>query len=187
MSDNKKIVFFGPVGVGKTTAVRLLGGDSVVSTDEKASDMVGNQKNTTTVAMDYGLVTLKNGKQIRLYGTPGQERFDFMWDIIIPNTNGLILLIDNSRRNPLQDLKFFIRKFKEYSDQTKLVIGITKNDIQNTIGPDQYREELNRLDVSSTVHIVDARNREDMMGLVDALSLFKADCPVLPQTSSISW
>lgn len=187
MDSSRKIVFTGPVGSGKTTAVQSLGGGNVISTNEKASDMVGKYKSQTTVAMDYGLMSLKNGERIRVYGTPGQERFDFMWDIIIPNCNGLVLLLDNSKSNPLQDLKFFICKFREYSILGKLVIGVTKNDIRSTVNLDQYRKELNRLGNDSTVHMVDARNPNDMMNLVDTLSLFNTDYLEAGQSSSNRW
>ena len=81
MANIYKIVFAGPVGAGKTTAIKSLSDIEVVSTDASATDDVKLMKATTTVAMDYGLMRLDNGYQVRLYGTPGQKRFDFMWDI----------------------------------------------------------------------------------------------------------
>ena len=83
-----KIIIAGPVGAGKTEAIRVLSDKGVVSTEEAASDDVKKMKKTTTVAMDYGIMKLDSNEQVRLYGTPGQKRFDFMWDILSENALG---------------------------------------------------------------------------------------------------
>ena len=81
MLVENKIIFTGPVGVGKTTAIAALSDDPPIQTDASASDMTAVRKGYTTVAMDYGLIQLDENTKVHLYGTPGQERFDFMWDI----------------------------------------------------------------------------------------------------------
>ena len=63
---------------------------SPIKTDEAASDMTKTRKAGTTVAMDYGVMHLDDGEKIHLYGTPGQARFDFMWDILTTGGIGLI-------------------------------------------------------------------------------------------------
>ena len=73
-----KIIFTGPVGAGKTTAITSISDVPLIKTDEAASDMTKQRKAETTVAMDYGIMNLKDNEKIHLYGTPGQERFDFM-------------------------------------------------------------------------------------------------------------
>ena len=97
---NYKIIFTGPVGAGKTTAIASLSDIPPVSTEEKATDFSNPEKLNTTVALDYGKVTLEGGGCIHLYGTPGQKRFDFMWDILTTGGLGLILLLDNTRTDP---------------------------------------------------------------------------------------
>lgn len=79
--SNHKIIFTGPVGTGKTTAISSISDSPVIRTDEQASDMTKDRKQETTVAMDYGVMILGDNERIHLYGTPGQERFSFMWDI----------------------------------------------------------------------------------------------------------
>lgn len=106
-----KIIFTGPVGAGKTTAISSLSDIPPVKTDRLASDMTRKRKPETTVAMDYGLVNLADGVAIHLYGTPGQERFDFMWEILVEGGIGLVLLIDNTRPDPFVDLRFFVKAF----------------------------------------------------------------------------
>ena len=82
MNDHK-IIFTGPVGAGKTTAISALSDTEIVCTNEAATDMTQDRKKETTVAMDYGIMKLAGGERIHLYGTPGQERFNFMWEILV--------------------------------------------------------------------------------------------------------
>ena len=70
------ILFAGPMGAGKTTAIRTLSDIEVVSTEAANSERNVVDKPTTTVALDYGEITLGDEEKIRLYGVPGQERFD---------------------------------------------------------------------------------------------------------------
>jgi len=81
--------------------------------------MTKERKSKTTVALDYGTMSLDAKEKIHLYGTPGQERFNFMWDILTTNGLGLVLLLDNTRRDPLHDMEFFLESFKDYIDETR--------------------------------------------------------------------
>ena len=101
MKEDNKIVFTGPVGVGKTSAIAALSDVPIISTDARASDMTINRKGHTTVAMDYGILNLEGGGKVHLYGTPGQERFDFMWEILTTGGLGLILMLWAALRRPL--------------------------------------------------------------------------------------
>ena len=96
MRENK-IIFTGPVGVGKTTAIAAISDEALVQTDASASDMTLDRKRNTTVAMDYGAISLDEDTKVHLYGTPGQERFNFMWEILSQGSMGLVLLLDNAR------------------------------------------------------------------------------------------
>ncbi|WP_299879844.1 ATP/GTP-binding protein [uncultured Cocleimonas sp.] len=166
---NKKIIFTGPVGAGKTTAIQTMSDIPIVSTNEEASDMTKDRKPQTTVAMDYGRINIGSKEKIHLYGTPGQERFSFMWDILTKGALGLILLLDNSRDNPQQDLKFYLHSFSKFIQQGDLVIGITRMDEQKTPSIDDYRQWLSEFSVSAPVFTVDARERQDVSSLIQAL------------------
>ena len=111
--NDNKIIFTGPVGAGKTTAIGAISDITPITTDAMASDMTLNRKGHTTIALDYGVLNLDENTKVHLYGTPGQERFDFMWEILSTGGMGLILLIDNSRPNPIKDMQFFLDAFKE--------------------------------------------------------------------------
>ena len=71
-------------------------------------------KKQTTVGLDFGLLTLDNGDRIRLFGTPGQGRFSFLWSILAVNAIDMIILIDNSRPDPRADLKMYLDAFAKY-------------------------------------------------------------------------
>lgn len=172
--SNLKIVFSGPVGAGKTTAISTLSDGEAISTNETATDMTRKRKSQTTVAMDYGVMALDGTEKIHLYGTPGQERFDFMWDILTQGGLGLVLLLDNTRADPVKDMCFFISTFKDYISTTALAIGVTQTDTSPLPRLDVYNEKLRELKQTAAVFKVDAREHDDVSMLVQSL-LFTID------------
>ena len=166
---NKKIIFTGPVGAGKTTAIDSISDIATVTTDEYASDMTKSRKPQTTVAMDYGLIRLNQNERVHLYGTPGQERFDFMWDILTKGGIGLILLLDNTRKDPRRDMTFYTNAFRDFIQKEQMVVGVTRMDLQRTPGLNDYRHWLDELAIKAPVFEVDARSRKDITALIQAL------------------
>ena len=167
--SNHKIIFTGPVGAGKTTAISSLSDIPLVCTDELASDMTKNRKSSTTVAMDYGVMNLDGAERIHLYGTPGQERFDFMWDILTEGGIGLVLLINNSRPDPFQDMHFFLNAFNQFIGQTRVVVGVTRMDESIQPAINDYHQQLKHFNQKIPVFEADARDRRDVSLLVEAL------------------
>lgn len=172
--SNHKIIFTGPVGVGKTTAISSISDSAVVKTDEHASDMTQDHKQDTTVAMDYGVMILGDNERIHLYGTPGQERFNFMWDILTQGGIGLVLLLDNTRADPFKDMDFFLGAFKNFIAENKVAIGITKTDISPYPTLEKYHEKMKVHGINPPLFDVDAREKKDISKLVEAL-LFSLD------------
>ena len=164
-----KIIFTGPVGAGKTTAINSISDTPPIKTDAAASDMAKNRKASTTVAMDYGVMNLAGGEKIHLYGTPGQERFDFMWDILTNGGIGLVLLLDNTRTDPFQDLTFFLEAFAGFIKDTGVAIGVTQMDLSRTPTIEDYNSRLQGLGLKPPVFAVDAREKNDVSVLVQAL------------------
>lgn len=164
-----KIIFTGPVGAGKTTAIHSISDVPPVKTDASASDMTKTRKAATTVAMDYGIMNLAENEKIHLYGTPGQERFDFMWDILTVGGIGLVLLLDNTRADPFQDMKFFLESFSKFISDTTVVIGITQMDLSNKPSIEDYHTHLENLGLKPAIFSVDARVKSDISVLVQAL------------------
>ncbi len=176
MKESYKIVFTGPVGAGKTSAITALSDVPIISTNENASDMTISKKPQTTVAMDYGILYLDENTKVHLYGTPGQERFEFMWEILTKGGLGLVLMLDNTRANPKKDFLFFLRSFKNYVQEVPVVIGVSKMDIAATPNIDNYYQMLE--EVQEQVPIfnpvppifeIDGRNKDDIKTLVMSL------------------
>ncbi|MBK8015691.1 MAG: ATP/GTP-binding protein [Betaproteobacteria bacterium] len=167
------MVFAGPVGAGKTTAIATLSHTPILRTDERASDMTRERKNATTVAMDFGVMNLSDTERVHLYGMPGQERFDFMWKILEKGALGLVLLIDNSRRAPLDDLAFYLSAFKDLLSRTQLAVGVNFTERSPKPTLDDYhsyfRERRADLGLNPPIFEVDPRNPREVGLLVEAL------------------
>jgi len=164
-----KIIFTGPVGAGKTTAIASISDNKPISTEASTTDLSKNKKAETTVAMDYGIINVDGGEKIHLYGTPGQERFDFMWNILTKGGIGLILLLDNTRADPFLDMKFFLDAFSKFTNETSVAIGVTQTDLSQTPTIENYREYLKQLGINTPVFSVDARVKNDVSLLVQSL------------------
>ncbi|NOX43752.1 MAG: GTP-binding protein [Gammaproteobacteria bacterium] len=164
-----KIIFSGPVGAGKTTALGSISDIKPFKTEETATDETANRKEKTTVAMDYGMLKLDSGERIHLYGTPGQDRFDFMWEILTDRGIGLILLADNKRPDPMADLQFFLEAFEDFIDKTAVVIGITRMDMNPSPSINDYHRWLKENKLNIPVLEIDGREEKDVIQLVQAL------------------
>lgn len=166
-----KIIITGAVGAGKTTAIGALTDQEALQTDAVASDLITSQrKKTTTVALDYGVVKLNDEDVAHVYGTPGQERFDFMWDILSEGAHGLILLLDDSRNYPFRDLKYYCEQFTDLINSTRVIVGITRSDLKpEPTSIETYQQWLKQLNIEADVLRVDARVKEDIYTLVQQL------------------
>lgn len=171
---NHKILFVGPVGAGKTTAIGALSDVPVVSTDQTASDMTRSRKEKTTVAFDYGIMNIGPHERVHLYGAPGQERFDFMWEILKKGALGIVLMLDNSRPSPLDDLAFYLKWCTEaLGNAVKIVIGVNFMALDQAHDLESYYrfllDEARVPKIKPPVFEIDARNKADVAMLIQAL------------------
>jgi signal recognition particle receptor subunit beta len=180
MVGQHKIIFTGPVGAGKTTAIASISDIKPISTEQAATDETKNKKELTTVAMDYGKMRLDNNETIHLYGTPGQERFHFMWKLLCEGGIGLIIIIDHNNPDPVADLHLFLDSFNDFINQTAVAIGITRLVNSSHDDLNQYQEKVNEFHISAPIFEIDARKHDDVMMLVQAL-LYSLD-PGLTQS-----
>lgn len=164
-----KIIFTGPVGVGKTAAISAVSDIPPVATEAKASDEAAKLKMTTTVALDYGVLHLDDGQKVHLYGTPGQDRFDFMWNILTQGGIGLVLLLDNSREDPLADMEHYLSAFKDFITEREVVIGVTRMNKSPRPGLYSHHTKLRQMGMRAPVFEVDGRNKPDVKMLLLAL------------------
>lgn len=122
-----QIAIAGTVGVGKTSFVRAISEIEVVDTEKQATDETALLKPTTTVAFDFGRLTLDSGQILHLYGTPGQFRFDFMWDILIQKVHACIFLVNAHRPQDFRSSRRILN-FLKLKAQIPMIIGLTHTD-----------------------------------------------------------
>lgn len=177
-----KLVIAGSPGSGKTTAIHTLCGDAAVHTEAGTRTDYGPDKSTITVALDYGTLDLGGGDRLHLYGTPGQERFDFMWDILLHGSLGVALLIDNSTPDPLADLRRFVEAFTVARSGHTFVVGVTHTDQAPQPTIEEYRKILAATTQDPPIFEIDARRVEDVSMLLMAL-LYDIDSDLLTAAS----
>ncbi|MER7400635.1 ATP/GTP-binding protein [Streptomyces sp. NPDC000151] len=156
-----KIVIVGGFGVGKTTLVRSVSEIRPLNTEETMTqagvgvdDPAGVEaKSTTTVAFDFGRITINERNVLYLFGAPGQERFWFLWDRLFAGTLGAVVLVDTRR---LDDSWYAIDRLEAH--------GMPFIVAHNDFGGDPHTLEQIRdaLDLSPAVPLVacDARDRD---------------------------
>lgn len=164
-----KIIFTGPVGAGKSTAINTISDIPTVSTEEMATDETKDMKQKTTVAMDYGTLKIPDGDVVHLYGTPGQDRFNYMWEILTEGGLGLVLLINNANPAPLEDLDNFLEAFDDFITRTALAVGVTNMDSSTESNMNLYYEHMEKKNLKFPIFDVDARNKRDVQILLQSL------------------
>lgn len=160
-SNGLKIVIVGGFGVGKTTMVRSVSEIRPLSTEEVMTragigiDDAGGvrAKTTTTVAFDFGRITLNDEMVLYLFGAPGQQRFWFLWDRLFSGTLGAVVLVDTRR---VEDSWYAIDRLEHHG----MPFIVARNDFG---GPEYRLEDIRTaLDLSEDVPLIDcdARDRE---------------------------
>jgi len=125
-------VVAGTVGAGKTTFVQTLSEIEVVNTDRPATDETLLLKTETTVALDFGRLILSPNMDLHIYGTPGQSRFDFMWDLLIQNAHTYILLVAAHRPDNFHYSREILT-FINQRVQIPMLIGLTHTDCPGAV------------------------------------------------------
>lgn len=164
-----KIIFTGPVGAGKTTAIGAISEVPPVGTDVSCTDESRALKDTTTVAMDYSYINLDDGTRIHLYGTPGQERFNFMWSILTQGGIGLVLLVNKDHPQPVEQMEFYLEAFADFISKTGVVIGLTRAGEHDNASMEDFQQRLYERKQIFPVFDIDARDPQDVKILVHAL------------------
>jgi small GTP-binding protein len=164
-----KIVVTGPFGVGKTTLIRTISEITVLSTERDISDHTKVHKERTTVAMDFGRITIDPTLVLYLFGTPGQERFDFMWEILAEGMLGFVLVCDRSREDTFEDAEKILKAFKSYGSPVPYVIAVNKYNPADPAGEISYVQDRLALDDGVPVIPVNALDRGSVKNVLLAL------------------
>jgi small GTP-binding protein len=139
-----KIVVTGPFSAGKTEFIRSVSEIEVVSTERKITAEAEKVKESTTVAMDFGRITVDQDLVLFLFGTPGQKRFDFMWEILSEGMLGFIVMVDSTRPETFREARFILETFRAYAP-TPYVVAANKIDRPDAWDVEDMRVAL-RLD-----------------------------------------
>lgn len=159
----RKIVVTGPVCAGKTTFVHSLTETSPVSTEKAVSNSIDKSK--TTVALDFGRTTLGD-HSVKLFGTPGQKRFDYMWEVLTSGADGVILLVPiDQRESLLKSLK--IVRHLDSGSLPPVAVGMTRSDLADQPVPDKMKRILES--ISICIDRVDARDPNQCRSLLASL------------------
>lgn len=136
-----KMVVTGAVNAGKTQFIRTISEIEVVSTERKTTDDTSAIKKETTVAMDFGRISIAEDLVLHMFGTPGQRRFDFMWDILSEGMLGLVILVDSTRPETFRETLRIIDFFTGFRE-TPYVIVANKQDQENAWSAEELRLAL---------------------------------------------
>jgi len=136
-----KVVVTGPFSSGKTEFISSISEIDVVSTERKITDDSREVKAETTVAMDFGRITVDEELVLYLFGTPGQKRFDFMWEILSEGMLGFVVLADAARPETFREARMIIDRFRRYSP-SPYVIAANKQDHGDAWPPEDLRIAL---------------------------------------------
>ena len=138
--QNVKIVVTGPFNAGKTQFIRSISEIDVVNTERKITSQAERVKAQTTVAMDFGRITVDDDLILYLFGTPGQRRFDFMWEILSEGMLGFVVMVDSTRPETFREARRILETFRAYAP-TPFIVAANKQDM-----PDAW--EINDLRVA---------------------------------------
>ncbi len=162
-----KIVVTGPFSAGKTTLIRTISEITVLSTEKDITDHTKSRKAETTVAMDFGRITIDRDLVLYLFGTPGQDRFDFMWEILGEGMLGYILLVDSSRPDSLEEAVGILAAFRKMA-RVPFVVALNRAE---GIDPGEEERVRGALELGDDVPVVpcDATDRESVKAVLLAL------------------
>jgi signal recognition particle receptor subunit beta len=136
------MVVTGPFSSGKTEFIRSISEIDPVTTESKiSSDSERTVKDFTTVAMDFGRITVDDDLVLYLFGTPGQRRFDFMWEILAEGMLGFVVMVDSTKPETFREAKSILETFKAYAP-TPYVVAANKQDMKDAWNIDDLRIAL---------------------------------------------
>jgi hypothetical protein len=126
--QNVKMVVTGPFSAGKTEFITSISEIDVVRTERQiSSEAERTVKDSTTVAMDFGRITIDDELVLYLFGTPGQKRFDFMWEILAEGMLGFVMMIDSTKPETFTEARIILDTFRAYAS-TPYVVAANKQD-----------------------------------------------------------
>lgn len=169
-----RVVLFGPMGIGKTTAIRSLCGDAAVDCDVPNLDIARHEKATTTVGTDFGIVRMDDGEELHVYGSPGQDRFGFLRQWLLSFAVGTLILVDVNDAAALEQAVQTLAEVEQHAPQAASVVVVAR-----PAPPDQMQGFAERLAERCGRAVpmleVDLRERDQMFGALELLAALLPD------------
>lgn len=159
-----KIVVTGPFSSGKTEFIQTISEIDVVATERRITSAAESIKLETTVAMDFGRITVDEDLVLYLFGTPGQRRFDFMWEVLSEGMLGFVVLLDSVRPETFREARDILDTFRSYAP-VPYVVAANKQDLEDAWSPEDLRIALRIPDPIKVVPCV-ATERESVKDTV---------------------
>lgn len=161
------IVLLGSPGSGKTTAISTVSEGVVLNSDVSATDSVANDKAKTTVGIDYAMIDIGEKRKVKLFGTPGQVKFNYVWDMVGKNADAFVILLDMSRPEPLSYLRFY-KDFlaNEFSGVSQVHCALTHS--QEYKGDISLVEKIIRTKFTKLkgIHVLDGREKTSVLSMI---------------------
>jgi small GTP-binding protein len=152
-----KIVVTGPFAAGKTTLIRTISEITVLSTERGITDETSARKRETTVAMDFGRIGIDSDLVLYLFGTPGQDRFEFMWEVLGEGMLGYVLVVDGDREESPQEARSILDAFRKMA-KVPFVVAVNRADAFSPVDEERLRSVLD-LEADVPVLPVDATDK----------------------------
>ncbi len=172
-----RLVFAGPFGVGKTTALRAISDSTVVSTDVHSDEAIQaalqpGGKTTTTVGLDYGEWHLPgDAGRVSLIGIPGQARFEAMWDALLPGASGVVLWVFGDRADGVEECGTWLEILRTRGALTRLAVAVTRVPADDDTATAPFRSLVARYHPTAPVVTADPREpRQVMQAVMTAIS-----------------
>lgn len=166
--EYNKLVFAGPVGAGKSTAISAISDVAPVTTEQPLSEGAMGDKTTTTVALDYSFLNM-DGEILHLYGLPGQEQLGFMRDIILQGAYGVVLLLDASDSAIETLAKQWLSSLLAIEKNIKLVVAVTKSETSVDFSLNALREVVKEFVPTAPIISIDPREADDVKQVLQVL------------------
>lgn len=162
-----KIVITGPFSAGKTTLIQSISEVAIVGTERDVTDETRSVKERTTVAMDFGRITFAQDLTLFLFGTPGQRRFEVMWEILSEGMIGFILLVNAADDRSLEEASHILDTFRQYAD-VPYVVGVSHLDEVDADKDAIFQKIREGLELPDDIETIacDPREREDVKALM---------------------
>jgi len=157
-----KLIVTGSFNAGKTEFIKQISEIEPITTDKPISEKeLKDVKALTTVAMDFGRLTIDEDLILHIYATPGQERFSFIYPILIKNALALIILADSTNENSIKDITNYYTAFYGLK-RLPTVIALTKTDKPNKLSDEKINTILQNIPSDVPILKINATNKEDV-------------------------